>query len=73
MLFVGNRQECILLNLHHYTLLSCITNLFAYIIGTQSDKSASVVEENNYTTKIINAYTVYDLDSWPKLLVTIVN
>ena len=42
-------------------------NLFAYIIGTQSDKSASVVEENNYTTKITNAYTVYDLDSWPKV------
>ena len=27
-----------------------------------------VVEQNIYTTKIINAYIVYDLDNWPKIL-----
>ena len=24
------------------------------------------IEENNYTTKIVNVYIVYDLDDWPK-------
>ena len=25
-----------------------------------------MTEQNNYTTKIVNVYMVYDLDSWPK-------
>ena len=26
------------------------------------------VEQNNFATKIVNAYIVYDLDGWPKIL-----
>ena len=29
------------------------------------DKDPLVVEQNNYATKIVNAYIVYDLDAWP--------
>ena len=25
------------------------------------------IEQNSYTTKILNAYNVYDLDAWPKI------
>ena len=31
-------------------------------------KSPLVVEQNNHSTKIINAYIVYDLNDWPKVL-----
>ena len=26
-----------------------------------------VVEQKNYTTKIVNVYIVYDLDNWPNV------
>ena len=29
------------------------------------DKEPLPLEKNNYTTKIVKAYVVYDLDSWP--------
>ena len=31
------------------------------------DKDALAVEQNNYLTKIVNAYIVYDLEAWPKI------
>ena len=34
-------------------------------IGIEFNKSVLVVEQNNYTTKIVNAYITYNLDSWP--------
>ena len=42
--------------------------LFGYKIGIQFNKSVLVVEQNNYATKIVNAYIVYNLDDWPKFL-----
>ena len=36
-----------------------------YRIGIQFNNSVLVVEQN-YATKIVNAYIVYDLDDWPK-------
>ena len=30
------------------------------------EKDPLVVEQNNYATKIVNAYIVYKLDAWPK-------
>ena len=30
------------------------------------DKDTLPVELNNYTTKIVNVYIVWDLDSWPR-------
>ena len=33
----------------------------------QFNNTFLVVEKNNYSTKIVNAYIVYDLDDWPKI------
>ena len=40
-----------------------------YKIGIKFDKDPSAVEQNNFTTKIINTYIVYDLDVWPRNLI----
>ena len=32
------------------------------------DKDPLAIEQNNYLTKIVNVYIVYDLDTWPKNL-----
>ena len=31
------------------------------------DKDPLAIERNNYLTKILNIYFVYDLDAWPKI------
>ena len=36
---------------------------FDYNIGMQFDNTPVAIDENNYTTKIVNAYIVYDLNS----------
>ena len=33
----------------------------------QFNNNPLVIEQNNYTTKIVNAYIVYDLDNWSKI------
>ena len=38
-----------------------------YGIGIKFDNSVSVVEQNNYASEIVNAYIVYDLDTWLKV------
>ena len=47
----------IILKLRHYILLSWITKF---------DKEPLAVEQNNYLTKAVNAYIVYDLDASPR-------
>ena len=37
-----------------------------YRIRIKFDKNPLHVEQNNYLTKIVNAYVVYDLDAWPR-------
>ena len=37
-------------------------------IGIQFNSTSSVIEQNNYTTKIVNVYIIYDLDNWAKNL-----
>ena len=37
-----------------------------YGIGIKLDKDPLAVEQNNYLTKIVNLYIVYDLDTWPR-------
>ena len=32
------------------------------------NKDPLVVKQNNYTSKIVNGYIVYDLDTWPNNL-----
>ena len=41
---------------------------FGSKIGIQFNNTPLVVEQNNYMTKTVNAYIVYDLDNWPKNL-----
>ena len=35
-------------------------------IALQFDSTPLVANQNNYTTKTVNVYTVYYLDNWPK-------
>ena len=37
-------------------------------MGIKFDKDPLAVEQNNYATKIVNAYIAYGLDAWPKIL-----
>ena len=41
---------------------------FTRKIGMLFNNAPLVVEQNNYSTKIVNVYIVYDLDNKPKLL-----
>ena len=49
-----------------YTTFLNRIKLSEYRIGIKFDKDHLVVEQNNYLTKIVNVYTVYDLDPWPR-------
>ena len=40
--------------------------LSEYRIGIKFDKDHFAVEQNNYLTKILNVYIVYDSDDWPR-------
>ena len=35
-------------------------------MGIKFVKDPLAVEQNNYLTKIVNVYIVYDLDAWPR-------
>ena len=37
-------------------------------MGITVDKNLLAEKKNNLSTKIVNAYIVYDLDAWPKIL-----
>ena len=61
MFLFGNQRENILLNLQSCILFSCIVlNLDT---NWEKNKKPLVAEQNN-TGKILNAYIVYDLDTW---------
>ena len=36
-------------------------------MGIKFDKDLLAVEQNNYLTKIVNVYIVYDLAVWPEI------
>ena len=42
------------------------TDLSGYKVGIRFDKDLLPVDQNNYTTKIVNAYNFYELNSWPR-------
>ena len=48
-----------------YTIFLNSINFSGYRIGIKFDKDLLAVEQNNYLTKTVNVYIVYDLDSWP--------
>ena len=35
-------------------------------MGVKFDKDPLAVEQNNYVSKIVNVYIVFDLDAWPR-------
>ena len=35
-------------------------------MGVKYDKDPLAAEQNNYVSKIVNVYIVFDLDAWPK-------
>ena len=40
--------------------------LSEYRIGIIFEKDPLAAEQNNYLTKVVNAYVVYHLDAWPR-------
>ena len=44
------------------------TKFFVYKIRKQENKTPLIVVQNNYTTKTVNAYIVYDINNWPRNL-----
>ena len=35
-------------------------------MGVKFDKDPLAVEQNNYVSKIVNVYIVFNLDAWPR-------
>ena len=35
-------------------------------MGIKFEKDTLAVEQNNYLTEMVNVYTAYDLDGWPR-------
>ena len=68
MLLVGNQMEYIVLNFKplHTAFLHSI-KLSGCTMGIKFDKDPLAVERNNYLTKIINVYIVYDLAALPTI------
>ena len=42
--------------------------LSGYKMGIKFDRDLLAVEQNNYLSKIVNLYIVYDVDAWSILL-----
>ena len=49
-----------------YTVFLNSIKLSKYRIGIKLDKDPLTVEQNNCLCKIVNTYTVYDLDASPR-------
>ena len=50
----------------YITFLNSI-KLFEYRTKIKRDKDPLAVEQNNYLSKTVNVYIIYDLDVWPKV------
>ena len=48
-----------------HTVFLHVIRLFGYKMGTIFDNDPLVVEQNNYATKIVNNYFVYDFHTSP--------
>ena len=53
--------------LHTSILPICMTKLYEYKIGTEFNKNILFVEQNNFVTKIANAYIVFNLHVWQNI------
>ena len=61
MLLVGNLKVLLNLNYFHYMVFSYLTKYFGCKIEIQSNSTILGEEQNNYTTKTVNASIAYDL------------
>ena len=69
MVLVGNQNNYIILKLSHYILFSWVAQNFPKNrLGIKFDKGSLALEQNNDLSKIVNAYIVYDIDTWPRNL-----
>ena len=50
-----------------YTALLHSIKLFGHRMVIKVDKDPLAIKQNNYLSKILNVYIVYDLDAWPKM------
>ena len=60
---VGNQKGYIVLLFLRNIFSFFIDKFFGYKIGIKFDQDPLVVEQSNYATKIVNACTVYELDT----------
>ena len=68
MSLVGNERGFIFLNLKPlHTAFWHSIKFSRYRMGIKFDKDPLAVQQNNYTTKIVNVYIAYDLDTWQKI------
>ena len=51
-----------------YTAFLNSLKLSGYKMGIYFDKDPLAVEQINYASKIVNVYILYDLDTWPNIL-----
>ena len=49
-----------------YTAFLHSVKMFEYRMGIKFDKDPLAVQQNNYLTKIVKVYSVYNLDVYPK-------
>ena len=63
-LLVGDKKECITLKLYQWNMFFLPnTKQFDHKIGIQLNNTLLVLEQNNYTSKIVNIFIAYDLDN----------
>ena len=60
ILLVENQKVYGILNLQHY--IGKNRNK----IGIKFNSTTLAIEQNNFATKIVNVFIIYDLDNWPK-------
>ena len=49
-----------------YTAFLQSTKISGYRMRIKFDKDSLAVEQDNYLTKIVNVYVVYDLEAWAR-------
>ena len=66
MFLVGNQKGVYTFKLKPlYTAFLHNMIVSGYKMGIKFAKDPLAIEQNNYATKIVNAYIIYDLDAWP--------
>ena len=72
MLFIENQKGYVVL-LPLYTIFLVNVKRFGYKIEKQLKTTILTVEQNNFATKIVNVYFVYELDNLSRNLLLILH